>query len=100
MHETRNLCNTWKLNNRRKLEACVLYDEGGKPTTARYTVYNGWGLPAHANYDNGLDGIDKKIKYTYDQRHKLRGMRISGESGIEEIIYDEEGKIVLIIIDK
>lgn len=100
-HNPRNSCSTWELNNRRRLEACILYDEEGKPASSRYTIYNGWGLPAATTYDNGLDGIDENIRYEYDQHHKLRATRLrEGNGRREERIYDKNGKVVLILVDE
>jgi hypothetical protein len=101
---TRNpSCRTWDLEHKRRLETCVLYNNSGKPIETRYTLYSGWNLPVVTTYDKGLDGPDGTIKYEYNIHRKVKRQKgdfNGNQDRVEEIIYDKEGKIVLVRIDE
>ena len=64
-------CTSIDLENRRRLETCIVYDNG-KPSGSTYTIFNGWNLPVNSVYDYGLDGPDKTIEYEYDRHRNIK----------------------------
>ncbi len=90
-------CNTLDAGKKR-VETCISYEEG--EATAKYTIYNGWGLPSSTVYDKGLNGTDGNIQYFYNRHHKLRKELIRRENGLEERFYDKDGKVIVVFVDE
>ncbi|MBS3174403.1 hypothetical protein J4440_00820 [Candidatus Woesearchaeota archaeon] len=94
-------CHSWNLKNTGKLETCIFYDNNGDPKSSEYTIYNGWNLPVLSAHDNKIDGIDKKVKYHYNNHHKIKRKETlyGNKRIIEERIYNEKDKVTKILVD-
>jgi len=68
---TNKYCTSIDLENKRRLETCINYDNG-KPSHASYTLFNGWNLPVMATTDYYLDGPDQTVEYEYDRHRQIK----------------------------